>query len=651
MKKRGLSLRGFFLIWMLALLIVAGCDKTTDVVAPPDFEPLIDVLELTPLVDSGSPVPLEADGDLLAVLYTSIFGGSGDIYRLMLTDSNADGYYDSFDLKEFYPNENDSSEHFSIPAHEQFTFIGAYEIVSDGVGGDTLITNYPGNTYFSGPRHLSYNEYSDRIYYSMGYEKVSQISSTVSPRDANLGHTGEIVNNYDTPLEEIFSYGIRAPIWDLWYTKVFWNENYAFTGGHHASVTPLIEGQQWLAYADTLLQSFDRDGYDSHDSELAGEDPEGAIEVVEGELPDDGAPGYLGEDDDSDGLADFEDVEVAAMMATGVPTDPPAEPSDWTAAWSMQYYVPAWDDDEDGLMDEDLEEIIDNDGDGLFNEDPREPEIDNDGDGQTNEDPPNGIDDDEDGLIDEDGPEEQIDNDGDGELNEDGPDYIDTDNDGEIDEDGLGDMNGDGYPGWVDIDDDEDEFADDADPQVRHSVLRAANKEDYDPALDDDEDGISDEDGDLYRNGLWVVRLGEGGLPDETSVPISLTNDGGRQPYFNPDGNDLLYVLNGDIMRLSLDYTAETVTATGTENLTNSVSLEAYPAYSYTGDRIVYCSSFHGSSDVWLMNADGSTTRVTNFPGQELYPRFTPDGNQILFEAWLHPSGERRVMITLEELP
>ena len=63
----------------------------------------------------------------------------------------------------------------------------------------------------------------------------------------------------------------------------------------------------------------------------------------------------------------------------------------------------AVDDDGDGLVDEDPVEIVDNDGDGLFNEDPAD-----------------GIDSDRDGLVDEDGVEAQFDNDGDGLLNEDG---------------------------------------------------------------------------------------------------------------------------------------------------------------------------------------------------------------------------------------
>ncbi len=72
----------------------------------------------------------------------------------------------------------------------------------------------------------------------------------------------------------------------------------------------------------------------------------------------------------------------------------------WGGAHAIEVVV---DDDGDGLVDEDRVELVDDDGDGLFNEDAV-----------------NGIDDDRDGLVDEDGPDPQRDNDGDGMLNEDG---------------------------------------------------------------------------------------------------------------------------------------------------------------------------------------------------------------------------------------
>ena len=631
--KHRLPLWGMALVSVLGIGLLGACDEQTGGTAPPDLTPLTLSVELTPNVDSGSPVALEADGEVMALVYTSLFGGSGDLYRLVISDDDADGIYDAFDLTEEYPNENDTTIHYPRPDHHQFSQIGSYEVQTDG-------GNYPsdpGTVYFSGPRHLFYDAHTDRIFYSMGYDEVSQIASTVAPLDAGGGHFGEVFNEYDAPLEDHSDASGRAPVWDFWYTKKFGNADWAFTGGNHGGISPPQGGNQWLAYADTLLESYDRDG-----DFAIGEDPVGAIEELAGGA-NDFAPGIVGVDDDGDGNADELDLEVA-----GIQEDSPAQ---YSYAWMLQNYVPAWDDDEDGLIDEDGPDSIDNDLDGLFDEDPPEDPIDNDLDGLFDEDPIDGEDNDGDGLIDEDPEEDPIDDDNDGSFDEDGFDSLDNDGDGRKDEDFDGDMNGDGFPGSVGDDLDNDGYADLDDPEVKHANLRALNQNDYDPVYDDDEDGISDEDADYARNGIWVVRIGADGLPDLSVTPISLTNDGGRQPFFNPVGSDLIYWDDGDILRLSLEFTADGVTVLGSENLTSSAALEGYPAYDDAGERIVYSSSEHGTADIYIRQADGSVDRVTNSLGQELYPRFTPDGNQILYEAWLYPDGNRRVMITVEDLP
>jgi len=145
-------------------------------------------------------------------------------------------------------------------------------------------------------------------------------------------------------------------------------------------------------------------------------------------------------------------------------------------SWAVEIVV---DDDGDGLIDEDPVELIDNDGDGSINEDPVDPQIDNDGDGLINEDPNNNIDDDGDGLIDED-PPELIDNDIDGLIDEDGPDpQIDNDGDGLLNEDGL----------YTPFDDDWDGLL----------------NEDPINNIDDDGDGLIDEDPPLPEHGGGVT--------------------------------------------------------------------------------------------------------------------------------------------------
>ena len=104
----------------------------------------------------------------------------------------------------------------------------------------------------------------------------------------------------------------------------------------------------------------------------------------------------------------------------------------WGGSYSVEIVV---DEDGDGLIDEDPVDIVDDDGDYLYNEDGADL-FDNDADGLIDEDPVNGIDDDGDGSIDED-PVDFIDNDRDGLVNEDGPDpQFDNDGDGLLNEDG-----------------------------------------------------------------------------------------------------------------------------------------------------------------------------------------------------------------------
>ncbi len=142
----------------------------------------------------------------------------------------------------------------------------------------------------------------------------------------------------------------------------------------------------------------------------------------------------------------------------------------WGRGWACEVLV---DDDADGLVDEDPVELVDNDDDGLVNEDPPDVQVDNDGDGRLNEDPVNNRDDDGDGRVDED-PVEAFDQDLDGLVDEDGPDLqLDNDADGRLSED----------PRYTDGDDDFD------------------GRTDEDPAdgLDNDGDGLVDEDGPQRR--------------------------------------------------------------------------------------------------------------------------------------------------------
>jgi len=71
---------------------------------------------------------------------------------------------------------------------------------------------------------------------------------------------------------------------------------------------------------------------------------------------------------------------------------------------------------------------------------------------------------------------------------------------------------------------------------------------------------------------------------------------------------------------------------TGLTNLTNDSSYNRYPSWSPSGRQIVFTSDRAGHSQILIMNADGSDTKVwVDGPGTLTAPRFTPDGKTILY--------------------
>ena len=173
-----------------------------------------------------------------------------------------------------------------------------------------------------------------------------------------------------------------------------------------------------------------------------------------------------------------------------------------------------------------VEIVVDDDGDGAIDEDPVEL-VDDDGDGFYNEDPADGIDNDRDGRVDEDGPDPQIDNDGDGFLNEDGrmtggviyhARYR-----------GVFPYSTRQVPG---------EYGDDD--------LDAAVNEDPINGLDDDGDGLIDEDdraAAMPRSGTWVRQAFS--YAQDASADLQFTWDSANRRYLavTQDGDTVIAAL------------------------------------------------------------------------------------------------------------
>jgi Tol biopolymer transport system component len=94
---------------------------------------------------------------------------------------------------------------------------------------------------------------------------------------------------------------------------------------------------------------------------------------------------------------------------------------------------------------------------------------------------------------------------------------------------------------------------------------------------------------------LFTVSLAPGSTPQQlTSAP-----GGAASPSWSPTGR-LAFVSGGDI------YTTSPANPAAWTRLTHSTDRVTEPVWSRDGDRIVYVSGPQGSTDLWIMNADGT---------------------------------------------
>ena len=74
------------------------------------------------------------------------------------------------------------------------------------------------------------------------------------------------------------------------------------------------------------------------------------------------------------------------------------------------------------------------------------------------------------------------------------------------------------------------------------------------------------------------------------------------------------------------------VDGSGEKRLTDSPGLDAFPACSPDGERIVFASERDGNWELYVMDADGAEQRrLTNTPEDESSPAWSPDGEKIAY--------------------
>ena len=86
-------------------------------------------------------------------------------------------------------------------------------------------------------------------------------------------------------------------------------------------------------------------------------------------------------------------------------------------------------------------------------------------------------------------------------------------------------------------------------------------------------------------------------------------------------------------------------TVVALEQLTTDIAKDADPAWSPNGSKIVFESERSGSTDIWVMNSDGSNQqRLTYWPEFERFPKYSPDGAKIVFMRGYLPHYDIWVM-------
>lgn len=136
-------------------------------------------------------------------------------------------------------------------------------------------------------------------------------------------------------------------------------------------------------------------------------------------------------------------------------------------------------------------------------------------------------------------------------------------------------------------------------------------------------------------SGGYLVRMSVDGtgivpidVPVERVSSFDLARDGRRVAF---TGHDADGVANIYVLDLASGQTRQLTQGRG----------NGEPAWSPSGDRIVYASDPDGNDDIWIMNSDGTgPVQVTSDPAPEYAPEWSPDGSQIVFmsEADVLPS-------------
>ena len=137
---------------------------------------------------------------------------------------------------------------------------------------------------------------------------------------------------------------------------------------------------------------------------------------------------------------------------------------------------------------------------------------------------------------------------------------------------------------------------------------------------------------------IWVV-------PSAGGTPVKYTQSGATSPDWSSDGTRIAFASyrdgTTDIWVMNADGTGQTRLAT------TSDAWESEPVWSPDGTKIAYSSARGGSTQIWVMNANGSSpvqlTGLTDV-GTSFSPAWSPDGTKIAFASFRNGGQDLYVM-------
>ncbi|MCO5231776.1 MAG: hypothetical protein M9958_11555 [Chitinophagales bacterium] len=149
-------------------------------------------------------------------------------------------------------------------------------------------------------------------------------------------------------------------------------------------------------------------------------------------------------------------------------------------------------------------------------------------------------------------------------------------------------------------------------------------------------------------NASHIVFMGDdAGLPRDWDIyiwdlnanhlPINLTQGNGirdEDPKISPDGSQIIFKQNGDIKTMALD-------GSNITSITNNggVPEESMPYFSSDGQKIVYARGAGASSDIYIINKDGSNnTALLSISNVSEYYPIVRNNSSFLYSRWLSPS-------------